>query len=200
MSTFLSWAKKFGVDQITERRAKLQKCATTWTHQEILWYICGYDYITAPSDRKFEGIRDVFLSPNAPLCDTMNWTNRVNDPVTVARMLQAYRPGSSTNISVMAKTLDYCASHIQTNSSLNTSVNGSYAPKTGAEFTKFCTPLSEALAPYWGNQLARIGLMPMTSPGLGSRFKKKLEEMKQSFQLMSVDNVQTRGRSRGVGF
>ena len=62
MSVLVDSAKILGIDKIGERANLLKKACGRAVHGEVLFYICGYDYITSPSDGKFNGLRELFLT------------------------------------------------------------------------------------------------------------------------------------------
>ena len=72
MGQFLHSAQLMGITNVTHRRSQLQKAAGVWSHNEVLFYICGYDYITAPSANKFRGLKELYLTSGGDMSGYLN--------------------------------------------------------------------------------------------------------------------------------
>jgi hypothetical protein len=67
MEQFLRACKLLGVDVVPARPAKVRQAIAKQLAETFMFFICGYDFIYAPSDKKFRGIVSVFIEASGPL-------------------------------------------------------------------------------------------------------------------------------------
>ena len=67
MEQFLRACKLLGVDVVAARPAKVRQAIAKQLAETFMFLTCGYDFIYAPSDKKFRGIVSVFIEKNGPL-------------------------------------------------------------------------------------------------------------------------------------
>lgn len=205
MGHFVNFAKSIGVDKIAGREAMLKRAFDTrGFHGELLFYICGYDYIQSPKDGKFNALREQWLQRNATLA--YNHLNLGSGGSSTWAKIQMAIPqpasGSAQNFSQMHKALDIATHYNMINQNLKEAMEAKTA-KTVHHLTTWAQEkddFSSILSPYWGSDLARIGLRPMASTGFASKIKNHfaLKKQKQD-ELAALMSIPTRGRASHAG-
>ena len=67
MEQFLRACRALGIDVVGMRAARVRQAIAKQLAETYMFFTCGYDFIFAPSDKKFRGIVSVFIEPNGPL-------------------------------------------------------------------------------------------------------------------------------------
>ncbi len=66
MNNFLSWCQQLGIDNANGRAAVLTDAVKALSHESVLFFLCGRDYIFKPSDLKWTGIEALFFGRGKP--------------------------------------------------------------------------------------------------------------------------------------
>jgi hypothetical protein len=66
MINFLSWCTKLGIDSPQERAPVLTAAVKSLSHESVLFFLCGRDYIYNAKDLKWMGIDALFLGRGKP--------------------------------------------------------------------------------------------------------------------------------------
>jgi len=65
MQRFLEICTQLGLDKINERAIKLKASIPALQSENVLFFICGSDFISDASDTKFKGLVEVFVKPGS---------------------------------------------------------------------------------------------------------------------------------------
>lgn len=65
MKTFLETCSQLGLDNVSQRAPKLKASIPALQSENVLFFICGSDFILNASDTKFQGIVNLFIKPRA---------------------------------------------------------------------------------------------------------------------------------------
>ena len=192
MGFFIAQATRLGVINVGDRRAQLQKAAGVYSHNELMFFVCGYDYITAPSANKFSGMKELYLTANGGMSGYMNFASATATFAHLQRLLQGCDGASSSGMSTMHKALDLAADKLMTvNGLVGDLENSSRSPMGNQRFLGECSQLSQTHSAYWGNDLTRIGLLPQPQVKWSSKVNAKFNQWKQALNLR---NAPTRAR------
>ena len=82
---FLGWCDKLGLAPQSARQPALMAAIKTQSHESVLFFLCGRDYVYNPTDLKLHGIEELFIGPTAPF--QINLGEAVAD--NVKKMLHA---------------------------------------------------------------------------------------------------------------
>jgi hypothetical protein len=67
MEQFLRACRALGIDVVGTRAARVRQAIARQLAETYMFFTCGYDFIFAPSDKKFRGIVSVFIEPQGAL-------------------------------------------------------------------------------------------------------------------------------------
>ena len=183
MERFLEHCTSLGLEQTTLNGQKLQNGIKAGVGECSLFFICGYDFVFHPTDRKFWGIEHLFVQENAPFALNLGPSFRpafraalAGDGLVVHPprlggnrpdvMPKGVRMGGAGNYNLQTRALDL----------LVTDPNGmdynlgltSVIPNLKAAFAKPTPTMGQiaqgefdemrsALTYYWGSDLWRLG-------------------------------------------
>src|SRR6476646_6305893 len=87
MQPFLRWCDALGITQKNNRQNVLINAVKAQSHETVLFFLCGLNYITNPTDLKGQGIEKLFIGEGTP------FEINIGGPA-VATYKQLYRPGA----------------------------------------------------------------------------------------------------------
>ena len=67
MENTLKLFAQWNLEQPEQRKALFVHGSHKWYEEEIVYMICCWDYVYRPTDKKAEGLYEVFLKPQAPI-------------------------------------------------------------------------------------------------------------------------------------
>jgi hypothetical protein len=139
MKRFLQVCSELGLDNVSQRAPRLKASIPALQSENVLFFICGSDFILNPSDTKFKGILDLFIKdtgtfelnlyPNCRSAITAMLSspsikasvegtsagNISGDPVTysAAKMVKGpgVRDGGAGNYNLQTKVLEITVTH-----------------------------------------------------------------------------------------
>jgi hypothetical protein len=175
MEKFLKVCTDLGVDKVGERPWKLIAAITAQTSDCVLFFICGYDFIFSPNDRKFQGLYALFLADRAPF--EINIYPDCRAAIVAALAAPAgvvgggTRAGGVGNYNIQTKALEMVVTHqsgLSFQGSLREVVSKSklafaqrLAPTTPFQHqlcAKALTDMRNRLTSYWGSEIRTLGL------------------------------------------
>ena len=180
---FLAACERLGLHSFMNRRPSLLISARSFCNEQVLFFLCGQDYFYQPTDGKLEGILELFIGPGKPyelnigdvaIGNFFEALNRVPVSVTTEGFLAhsytsfsrapGLRPGGAGNYNLFTKALNGLAlSAIQIVGDLQRLLCGQDIHQAtrsiqGAEVERYLAPMRIALARYWLNDTAHLGL------------------------------------------
>lgn len=64
MQKFLEHCASFGVQTLENRKALIKRSLTENCNETVVFLTCGYDFIMNATDRKFDGLVELFVNPD----------------------------------------------------------------------------------------------------------------------------------------
>jgi hypothetical protein len=124
LQTFLGWCDRLGIASQAARQSVLTAAVRAQSHDAVLFFLCGRDYIKNPTDLKFQGIEKIFMGAGAPFeinvggaaldtfrqivhAPTLNVRTEMGMPHTIGAFTKGrgFRPGGAGNYNLCTKAL-----------------------------------------------------------------------------------------------
>ena len=124
LQSFLGWCDKLGIASQAARTTILTAAVRAQSHDAVLFFLCGRDYIYNPTDLKAEGIEKLFIGAGTPFeinisvgalesfrqalhAPALNVKTEIGSPHAVGALTHAagYRAGGAANYNLVTKAL-----------------------------------------------------------------------------------------------
>jgi len=165
MNNFLSWCQQLGIENLNARAPVLTDAVKALSHESVLFFLCGRDYIYKPSDLKWTGIEALFFGRgkpyelNLPHIALNSMLAGLNGPGGVVGARQG-----AGNYNLCTKALESAATGMGA-TFLRDMVKGVMAIKAGAPaqvkpdaLARTLMDMRNSTRRYWMSDLVQIGL------------------------------------------
>jgi hypothetical protein len=160
MNNFLSWCQKLGIDTLNDRTPVLTAAVKAQSHETVLFFLCGRDYIFKANDIKWTGIEALFFGRGKPYEINIGGVQLTS---LLGGLKGVGEKKGAGNFNLCTKALDAATAGLG-DVFLRDMVKGVAAAKTGASpvkpemVAKAFMDMRNYARRYWMGDLAQLGL------------------------------------------